>query len=53
MSALDGLYRSARKDFEADAAFAQRSRARVVALQSGDAATLNMWRDLVSESRGC
>ncbi|PUB24362.1 arginyl-tRNA synthetase [Promicromonospora sp. AC04] len=50
MSALDGLYKTARAEFEADPAFADRSRARVVALQSGDDATLSMWRDLVAES---
>ena len=50
MSALDGLYRAARKEFDSDPAFAERSRARVVALQSGDEATLRAWRDLVAES---
>ncbi|WP_454859292.1 arginine--tRNA ligase [Promicromonospora soli] len=50
MSALDGLYKAARAEFEADPAFADRSRARVVALQSGDDATLSVWRDLVAES---
>lgn len=50
MSALDGLYKAARAEFETDPAFADRSRARVVALQSGDDATLAVWRDLVAES---
>lgn len=50
MSALDALYRAARAEFNADAAFADRSRARVVRLQSGDEATLATWRDLVAES---
>jgi arginyl-tRNA synthetase len=50
MSALDALYKAARAQFEADPAFADRSRARVVALQSGDEATLGVWRDLVAES---
>ncbi|RPF20353.1 arginine--tRNA ligase [Myceligenerans xiligouense] len=50
MSALDALYKAARAEFEADAAFADRSRARVVALQSGDEATVEVWRDLVAES---
>ncbi|MBO0607555.1 arginine--tRNA ligase [Myceligenerans salitolerans] len=50
MSALDALYKAARAEFEADAAFADRSRARVVALQSGDEATVAVWRDLVAES---
>ncbi|GAB4083445.1 arginine--tRNA ligase [Myceligenerans cantabricum] len=50
MSALDALYKAARAEFEADTAFADRSRARVVALQSGDEATVAVWRDLVAES---
>lgn len=50
VSALDNLYRAARKAFEANDAFADRSRARVVALQSGDAQTLATWRDIVAES---
>ncbi|MFI8525843.1 arginine--tRNA ligase [Promicromonospora sukumoe] len=50
MSALDALYRAARAEFNADPAFADRSRERVVALQSGDAATLATWRELVAES---
>jgi arginyl-tRNA synthetase len=51
MSALDALYRAARAQFDADPAFADRSRARVVALQSGDLGTLAAWRDLVNESQ--
>ncbi|MGW6225899.1 arginine--tRNA ligase [Cellulosimicrobium cellulans] len=50
MSTLDALYRAARAAFEADPAFADRSRARVVALQSGDEPTLAVWRALVQES---
>lgn len=50
MSALDALYRAARAAFEADPGFADRSRARVVALQSGDEPTLAVWRALVQES---
>ncbi|WP_036968958.1 arginine--tRNA ligase [Promicromonospora kroppenstedtii] len=50
MSALDALYRAARAGFDKDPEFADRSRARVVALQSGDAATLATWRELVAES---
>ncbi|MBF4999010.1 arginine--tRNA ligase [Nocardia sp. BSTN01] len=50
VSALDGLYKAARKEFDADSAFADRSRARVVALQAGDPATLARWREIVSES---
>jgi len=50
VSTLDGLYRVARAEFEADGAFADRARARVVALQAGDAATLARWREIVEES---
>ncbi|HEX7658957.1 MAG TPA: arginine--tRNA ligase [Pseudonocardiaceae bacterium] len=50
VSALDGLYRAARAEFDADPAFADRARARVVALQGGDAATVTRWREIVSES---
>jgi len=49
---LDGFYTSARQKFERDAAFAERSRARVVALQGGDDETLRLWRILVDESVG-
>src|SRR5699024_678331 len=51
VSALDQLYRSARRQFDADAAFADRSRDRVVALQAGDAETLAVWREIVAESQ--
>ncbi|GIG00377.1 arginine--tRNA ligase [Catellatospora citrea] len=47
---LNGFYRAARVKFDADPAFAERSRLRVVALQSGDATTLRLWRLLVDES---
>ncbi|MFE6234074.1 arginine--tRNA ligase [Cellulosimicrobium sp. NPDC057862] len=50
MSALDALYRAARAAFEADPAFADRSRARVVALQAGDEPTVAAWRALAEES---
>lgn len=50
ISVLDALYKQARAQFQADEAFADRSRARVVALQAGDAATLAVWRDLVEVS---
>ncbi|MGH3928768.1 MAG: arginine--tRNA ligase [Pseudonocardiaceae bacterium] len=50
VSALDGLYRAARAAFDADPAFADRARARVVALQAGDEATVARWRDIVAES---
>ncbi len=49
-SALDGLYKLARAEFDADPGFADRARRRVVALQSGDEPTLALWRELVGES---
>ncbi|HEX5493554.1 MAG TPA: arginine--tRNA ligase [Mycobacteriales bacterium] len=50
ISALDGLYRTAQAAFQADPAFADRARARVVALQAGDPATVARWREIVAES---
>lgn len=50
VAALDRLYKEARAVFDADAAFADRARSRVVALQSGDGATNAVWRDLVDVS---
>ena len=47
---LDGFYKEARKKFEANDEFKERSRLRVVALQAGDDETLRMWRVLVAES---
>jgi arginyl-tRNA synthetase len=47
---LDGFYKQARAKFESDEAFKQRSRQRVVALQSGDADTIRLWKLLVAES---
>jgi len=49
-SELDALYRAARAAFDADPDFAERARARVVALQVGDEATLACWREIVAES---
>jgi arginyl-tRNA synthetase len=50
VSALDNLYRAARTAFDADPTFAERARARVVALQAGDEATVARWREIVAES---
>jgi arginyl-tRNA synthetase len=50
VSALDDLYRAARAQFDADPGFADRARARVVALQAGDETTLARWREIVEES---
>jgi arginyl-tRNA synthetase len=44
------FYQAAREKFDADPAFAGRSRRRVVKLQAGDEQTLQVWRLLVSES---
>lgn len=43
---LNAFYQQARKKFDADPAFADRARQRVVALQGGDPATLARWRTL-------
>ncbi|MGV9315514.1 arginine--tRNA ligase [Streptomyces sp. NPDC003691] len=51
MSSLDRLYKAARAHFDADEEFKARSRDRVVALQSGDPATLAMWQRFVDESK--
>jgi arginyl-tRNA synthetase len=48
---LNAFYKEARVKFEGDEAFADRSRSRVVSLQSGDATTLTLWRRLVNESK--
>ncbi|MPY98148.1 MAG: arginine--tRNA ligase [Actinophytocola sp.] len=50
VSALDELYRAARAQFDADPDFADRSRQRVVALQSGDPDTIARWKEIVAES---
>lgn len=47
---LNAFYQEARKKFEGDPAFADRARRRVVALQSGDRPTLELWHQLVRES---
>ena len=47
---LDSFYRAARAKFDADDAFKERSRLRVVALQSGDPETRRLWQLLVDES---
>jgi arginyl-tRNA synthetase len=47
---LDSFYRAARTKFDVDDDFKERSRARVVALQAGDAETRRLWSILVSES---
>jgi arginyl-tRNA synthetase len=48
---LKAFYQDARAKFDADPSFAERSRQRVVALQAGDTATLELWRVLVDQSK--
>ncbi|MEW1587845.1 arginine--tRNA ligase [Micromonospora vinacea] len=50
MGDLDTFYRAARITFDADEAFRERSRLRVVALQGGDERTRRLWRLLVTQS---
>ncbi|SCG48977.1 arginine--tRNA ligase [Micromonospora halophytica] len=50
MGDLDSFYRAARGKFDADEAFRERSRRRVVALQGGDERTRQLWRLLVEQS---
>ncbi|MGN9811778.1 arginine--tRNA ligase [Micromonospora sp. BQ11] len=50
MGDLDSFYKAARVKFDADPAFCERARLRVVALQGGDEATLRLWRLLVEQS---
>ncbi len=47
---LTDFYQAARGSFDADQEFQERSRRRVVLLQSGDPETLRMWRVLVDHS---
>ncbi|MEV0795638.1 arginine--tRNA ligase [Kribbella sp. NPDC050459] len=50
LQGLQQLYERSRKHFDGDDAFADRSRLRVVALQSGDPETRTMWRHMVDVS---
>jgi len=47
---LDAFYKNATTKFDHDDDFRGRARARVVALQQGDAETLGLWRALVAQS---
>ena len=47
---LDTFYKQARTKFDSSEEFQARARARVVALQGGDAETLRLWQLLVAES---
>jgi arginyl-tRNA synthetase len=48
---LDSFYKAARLKFDGSAEFKERSRRRVVALQSGDPKTNRLWRILVEQSQ--
>jgi arginyl-tRNA synthetase len=48
---INAFYQAARVKFDSDPAFADRSRHRVVLLQSGDPETLRLWRKLVDDSK--
>jgi arginyl-tRNA synthetase len=48
---LNAFYKAARKKFDSDPSFAERSRTRVVSLQAGDEKTLELWRILVDASK--
>jgi arginyl-tRNA synthetase len=50
ISDLNVLYQAANARFNSDPEFAERARSRVVALQSGDPSTLDLWHQLVGES---
>ncbi len=47
----NAFYQAARAAFDRDPVFADRARARVVALQAGDPATLRLWSELVQMSK--
>ncbi|MFF3547231.1 arginine--tRNA ligase [Streptomyces platensis] len=51
MSNLNRVYKASRAVFDADEQFKERARKRVVALQSGDAETLDLWQRFVDESK--
>lgn len=51
VSELNQLYKKSKQRFDEDRVFADKSRARVVALQSGDKTTLAIWQNLVNESK--
>lgn len=48
---LNTLYQESKRKFDADPAFAERARLRVVALQAGEPATLALWTQLVAQSQ--
>ncbi|MFE6335112.1 arginine--tRNA ligase [Streptomyces sp. NPDC057798] len=51
MSNLNRVYKASRTLFDSDEEFKERARKRVVALQSGDQETLQLWQQFVDESK--
>ncbi|MFF2508791.1 arginine--tRNA ligase [Streptomyces sp. NPDC058067] len=51
MSNLNRIYKASRAVFDTDEDFKERARKRVVALQSGDKETLDLWQRFVDESK--
>jgi len=51
MSNLNRVYKASRAVFDSDEDFKERARKRVVALQSGDKETLELWQQFVDESK--
>ncbi|MCL7424086.1 arginine--tRNA ligase [Streptomyces sp. YS415] len=51
MSNLNRVYKASRALFDSDEEFKERARKRVVALQSGDQETLQLWQQFVDESK--
>jgi arginyl-tRNA synthetase len=51
MSNLNRVYKASRTVFDSDEEFKERARKRVVALQSGDKETLELWQQFVDESK--
>ncbi|AJC57518.1 MULTISPECIES: arginine--tRNA ligase [Streptomyces] len=51
MSNLNRVYKASRAVFDSDEEFKERARKRVVALQSGDQQTLDLWQRFVDESK--
>ena len=51
ISDLEQFYRAAKRRFDEDASFQNRSRSRVVRLQEGQSPELELWQHIVDESR--
>ncbi|MFC7886375.1 arginine--tRNA ligase [Streptomyces sp. NPDC057376] len=51
MSNLNRVYKASRAVFDSDDEFKERARKRVVALQSGDKETIELWQQFVDESK--